>query len=229
MRLERLTRRWPRGWTAAGLLFFALACSRGNPLLSPRPDRLARVGPDSFDVRLETSRGPVSLRIRRDWSPLGADRFHYLVKNGFYDEARFFRVVDGFVAQWGLPANPALADPWQARTLSDEPVKSSNTRGRISYARGGPNTRSIQLYINLRDNVRLDSLNGFGFPPIGEVIEGMTAVDSLTSEYGGTRENRLEGPSQDSIRVAGNGYLVRRFPKLDYIKATRITREWRGR
>ena len=109
----------------------------------------------------------------------------------------------------------------------DEPVRHSNVRGTVSYARGGPNTRAVQLYVNLVDNVRLDTLNAFGFPPIAEVMVGMEVVDSLYSGYGGTRQERLPGPSQDSIRVAGNGYLDRAFPKLDLIQASRVIREWR--
>lgn len=166
------------------------------------------------------------LRARRTWSPQGVDRLHYLVRSGYYEDARFFRVVGGFVAQWGLNGRPPLDSIWQTRRFPDEPVKSSNTRGRVSYARGGPNTRSIQLYINLADNTRLDTINTFGFPPIGEVIEGMAVVDSLYSGYGGTRDNRLPGPSQDSIRIVGNAYLERNFPLLDRILKTRIVRKW---
>jgi peptidyl-prolyl cis-trans isomerase A (cyclophilin A) len=208
----------------AGLL---AGCAGGSPLLRPDPAELSRAAPDSFDVRFETTRGPFVLRARRDWSPLGVGRLYYLVRYGFYDEARFFRVVGGFVAQWGLPGRPPLDSIWQERRLPDEPVKTSNTRGRVSYARGGPNTRSIQLYLNLADNARLDTANTFGFPPIGEVIEGITVVDSFYTGYGGTRQNRLPGPSQDSIRVAGNAYLERHFPLLDRIQRTRIVREWR--
>ncbi|HET9515320.1 MAG TPA: peptidylprolyl isomerase, partial [Gemmatimonadales bacterium] len=137
-----------------------------------------------------------------------------------------FRVVGGFVAQWGLPGRPPLDSMWQERRLPDEPVKASNTRGRVSYARGGPNTRSIQLFINLVDNARLDTANTFGFPPIGGVIEGMAVVDSFYTGYGGTRQNRLPGPAQDSIRTVGNAYLDRNFPKLDRILKTEIIRSY---
>lgn len=207
-----------------GLAGLLAGCAGGSPLLSPDPAELSRAAPDSFDVRFETTRGPFVLRARRDWSPLGVDRLFYLVRHGFYDEARFFRVVGGFVAQWGLPGRPPLDSSWQERRLPDEPVKASNTRGRVSYARGGPNTRSIQLFINLVDNARLDTANTFGFPPIGEVIEGMAVVDSFYSGYGGTRQNRLPGPAQDSIRTVGNAYLERNFPRLDRILKTNITR-----
>ena len=200
-------------------------CS-SHSLENPNPSDLTRAAPDSFDVRFETTRGPFVLRARRHWSPQGVDRLHYLVTRGYYRDARFFRVVGGFVAQWGLNGRPPLDSLWQERRLQDEPVRSSNTRGRVSYARGGPNTRSIQLYINLADNVRLDTLNTFGFPPIGEVVEGMAVVDSFYKGYGGTRENRLPGPSQDSIRIVGNAYLERNFPKLDRILETKVLRKW---
>jgi len=209
---------------AAGL---ALGCAQRNPLLDPAPKELARAAPDSFDVRVESSRGPFVIRVHRAWSPLGADRFHYLVRSRYYDETRFFRVVGGFVAQWGLSGDSAVNAAWQGKSIPDEPVRASNTRGRVSYARGGPNTRSVQLYVNLVDNVRLDTVSTFGFPPIGEVVTGMDAVDSLTFEYGGRSNQRLPGPSQDSIRVRGNAYLARAFPKLDYIRTARIAREWR--
>ena len=197
-----------------------------HSLANPNPSDLTRAAPDSFDVRVQTTRGPFVLRARRNWSPQGVDRLHYLVTHGYYDDARFFRVIGGFVAQWGLNGRPPLDSLWQERRLQDEPVRSSNTRGRVSYARGGPNTRSIQLYINLADNVRLDTLNTFGFPPIGEIVEGMAVVDSFYNGYGGTRENRLPGPSQDSIRIVGNAYLERNFPKLDRILETKVVRKW---
>jgi peptidyl-prolyl cis-trans isomerase A (cyclophilin A) len=206
-------------------LVTAAACGR-NPLLAPRPSALASVAPDSFDVQVESSRGPFVIRAHRDWSPRGVDRFYYLVRNRYYDGNRFFRVVGGFVAQWGLSGDPKVNGVWNGRSIADDSVRASNRRGRVSYARGGPNTRSVQLYVNLVDNARLDTLNGFGFPPIGEVIEGMIAVDSLTFEYGGTRSDRKPGPSQDSIRVVGNAYLAREFPHLDWIRTARVTRRW---
>lgn len=211
--------------TAAAALLGA--CAKRAPLLTPSPKALSRAAPDSFDVRIESSRGPFVIRARRDWSPAGVDRFHYLVRSGYYDEARFFRVVSGFVVQWGLPALPAVAAAWEGRSIPDEPVKSSNLRGRVSYARGGPNTRGTQLFINLADNARLDSTNGFGFPPIGEVVEGMAVVDSFNAEYGGTNTDRKPGPSQAEIRAEGNVYLAREFPRLDFIRTARVVRSWR--
>ena len=211
-------------FAAAALV--ALACSGHSVLLAPMPKDLSRVGPDSFLVQLETSRGDVTFMAHRAWSPLGVDRIHLLIKNGFYDGARFFRVVPEFVVQWGLNGDPAVNRAWNNRNLPDEPLRESNVRGRISYARGGPNTRGVQLYVNLGDNRRLDTTSTFGFPPIAEVRAGMERMDSMFASCprvgpAGTC------PSQDSIRLQGNGYLDRVHPRLDYIRRARIVREWR--
>ena len=188
--------------------------------------------PDSFIVAFNTSRGRFDAMVHTDWAPTGADRFYQLVNDRYFDGVRFFRVVKNFVAQFGISGNPALNAAWRVRRMADEPVRHSNSRGTIAYARGGPGTRTVQVYINLRDNPRLDTLSGFGFPPIAEVISGMAVVDSLYSGYGegapasGARPGR-SGPSQDSIEVLGNRYLDRGWPKLDYIKSARVIREWR--
>ena len=188
--------------------------------------------PDSFVVRFETSRGPVDVMARKSWAPNGADRLYTLVANRYYDDARFYRVVKGFVAQFGLSATPAVTQAWRVRAIADEPVKHSNTRGTISYARGGPGTRTTQLFFNLVDNARLDTANTFGFPPIGEVIAGMSAVDSLYNGYGNAAPRTgatatASGPQQDSITTQGNAYLRRGWPKLDYVKTARVIKEWR--
>lgn len=198
---------------------------------SARPDMNVAV-PDSFVVRFETSRGPVDVMARKAWAPNGVDRFYTLVQSRYYDDARFFRVVKGFVAQFGLASEPSKTAAWRIRAIADEPVKHSNTRGTVAYARGGPGTRSVQLFINLADNARLDTANTFGFPPIGEVIAGMANVDSLYNGYGnaaprGGPTATASGPQQDSITRQGNTYLARGWPKLDYIKAARVVREWR--
>jgi len=159
----------------------------------------------------------VALVVHRSWAPQGADRFYALVHSGFYDGARFFRVVRGFVVQFGLPADPQLGRAWSSQPIPDDPVRRPNRRGTVAFASAGPNTRTTQLFINLADNLRLDAL---GFAAIGQVAEGLGIVDSLYGQYG-------ERPSQDSIRLQGDAYLSRAYPKLDQIRTARIVREWR--
>ncbi len=207
---------------------FAIGCAGRSPLRSPTPRQLAATAPDSFLVSFETSRGQFVVAAHREWSPLGVDRFHFLVRQGYYDGARFFRVVPGFVVQWGISGDPAINVVWDDRNIPDEPVRRSNTRGRVSFARGGPNTRSVQLYVNLGDNARLDTTGTFGFPPIGQVTQGMAVVDSMYPGYSCRRGSQGTCPSQDSIRAGGNAYMARILPKLDYIRRARVVREWGG-
>ena len=174
--------------------------------------------PDSYKVRFETSKGDFVISVTRDLSPLGADQFYTLVKSGFYDGARFFRVLPGFVVQFGIAADPATTAKWRDANLQDEPVKQSNKRGTITYAKGGPNTRSTQVFINLADNARLDPS---GFSPFGVVTQGMEVVDQFYSGYGEGAPNG-NGPAQSSAESDGNAYLIREFPKLDYIKKATI-------
>jgi peptidyl-prolyl cis-trans isomerase A (cyclophilin A) len=209
---------------AAGV---AASCAGHSALLSPTPRDLAWTGPDSFLVVFETSRGSFTVAAHRDWSRLGADRLHFLVTHGYYDGARFFRVVPGFVVQWGIAGNPALSAVWTDRNLPDEPVRQSNTRGRLAYARAGPNTRSVQLYVNLGDNRRLDTTSTFGFPPIGEVTSGLGVIDSMYAEYSCRRGSQGTCPSQDSLEAKGNAFAERVYPKLDFIKRARVVREWK--
>jgi peptidyl-prolyl cis-trans isomerase A (cyclophilin A) len=205
----------------------ALACSRRDaPPREPQRETAAPPqppavppppAPDSFLVALTTSRGPLALVVRRSWAPQGADRFYALVHAGFYDGARFFRVVRGFVVQFGLPADPQLGRAWSSQVIPDDPVRQPNRRGTVAFASAGPNTRTTQLFINVADNLRLD---GLGFAPIGQVAERLGVVDSLYAQYG-------ERPSQDSIRLRGDAYLTRVYPKLDQIRTATIVREWR--
>ena len=199
---------------------FALGCENRSAPPKAAGAVLAAPAPDSFLVALVTSRGPIVVIAHRGWAPRGVDRFYSLVRAGFFDDARFFRVVKGFVAQFGLPADPKVGQAWSTQAMPDDSVRHSNRHGALSFASAGPNTRTTQLFISLADNVRLDTYGGVGFPPIGEVVEGLAQIDSLNAEYG-------EAPSQDSIRLQGNAYLARVFPKLDYIKSARISREWR--
>ena len=185
--------------------------------------------PDSFLVTFETSRGSVDVMARKSWAPLGSDRFYKLVKDGHFDDARFFRVIKGFVAQFGLSGDPKVNRAWESRCIADEPVKHTNSRGTVTFANAGAQTRSTQMFFNLGDNPTLDTYEA-GFPPIGEVVTGMSVVDSLYSGYGdsapksGSRYGR-EGPNQDSLAKLGNAYLAA-WPKLDYIKTARVVREW---
>jgi peptidyl-prolyl cis-trans isomerase A (cyclophilin A) len=178
--------------------------------------------PDSFLVAFETTRGRFDVMAHTSWAPVGADRFYDLVRRSFYDSTTVFRVVKGFVAQFGISGNPKVSAAWRNRRLGDDRARENNTRGRVSYASGGPGTRTTQLFINYADNVRLDTLGGIGYPPFGEVVRGMEVVDSLYAEYGGAPSAR-----QDSISRLGNEYLRRNYPKLDMIRTARVIQEWR--
>lgn len=182
--------------------------------------RWAEISPDVYRVRFVTSRGPFVIRVRRAWAPWGADRFYYLVRNGFYDGTRFFRVLPGFVAQFGINGDPQIAASWKQRLFPDDTTRhQSNLQGRISFANAGPHTRNTQLFINLRNNPTLDK----NYAPIGEIVEGKSVVDSLWSRYGdGPPGGR--GPDQARIVAEGNQYLVREFPKLDYVKTARVVK-----
>jgi len=175
--------------------------------------------PDRFRVKLETTKGDIVIDVERDWAPLGADRFYNLVRIGYYDEITFFRVIDGFMAQFGISGDPRVSAAWRQARLEDDPVKQSNRRGTISFAMAGPHTRTTQLFINTSDrNVALD---GQGFAPFGRVSEGMEAVDALHSGYGeGAPGGR--GPSQGEIQRRGNAYLQESFPDLDSIKRASV-------
>jgi len=174
--------------------------------------------PDLFKVNLDTSKGPVVIEVHKDWAPLGAERFYQLVQSGYYDGARFFRVLPGFMAQFGIAADPQSTAKWKEANLQDDPVKQSNTRGMVTFATAGPNTRTTQMFINTGDNARLDSQ---GFAPIGKVISGQEAVESFFSGYGeGAPSGR--GPAQQLIEIQGNAYLEKDFPELDFIKKASI-------
>ncbi|MBW3660917.1 MAG: peptidylprolyl isomerase [Gemmatimonadetes bacterium] len=177
--------------------------------------------PPVFDVRFETTAGDFVVRARREWAPHGVDRFHDLVEDGFYDGTRFFRVVDGFVAQFGLSGDPARNERWRRRSIPDDPVVTHNDRGTVTFAMAGPDTRTTQLFINLVDNRRLDTM---GFAPIGEVVEGMDVVDRLHSGYG-EGAPRGEGPDQSRIHAEGNAYLDREYPELDHVRSAVVVDE----
>ncbi len=171
--------------------------------------------PAQFKVLLQTSRGDVTIEVTRAWAPRGADRFYQLVKDGFFDGAKFFRVIrspEPFMAQFGINGDPKVTQKWENANIQDDPVTQSNTRGMVSFATAGANTRSTQLFINYADNVNLD---GLGFSPIGKVTKGMEVVDQFYAEYG-------DDPEQPRIESEGNAYLEKEFPKLDFIKSAKI-------
>ncbi|MGB8222469.1 MAG: peptidylprolyl isomerase [Polyangiales bacterium] len=173
--------------------------------------------PDQYTVKLDTSKGPIVIDVRRDWAPNGADRFYELVQNGYYTDVAFFRVINGFMAQVGISGDPALNTEWREKRIPDDSVKASNSRGTVTFATSGPNSRTTQFFINFTDNSRLD---GMGFAPFGKVKD-MTPVDALYDGYGeGAPQGR--GPDQGLMQTRGNDYLRESFPKLDYIKSAKI-------
>lgn len=211
--------------TAAAMVVTLASCTaaappkpKPNPLLSP--STLTAKAPDVYKVRFETSKGPFVVEVHRAWAPNGADRFYTLVTNGYYDDVRFFRVVSGFMAQFGLHGDPNVNTAWRGATIPDDPVVESNKRGMVTFAMAGPDSRTTQIYINYVDNGRLDRR---GFAPFGRVIEGMEVVDALYSGYG-EGAPRGRGPSQERIGAEGNAYLIAEFPELDYVKSARIVK-----
>jgi peptidyl-prolyl cis-trans isomerase A (cyclophilin A) len=171
--------------------------------------------PGVYHVQLDTSKGLVDLEIHRDWAPRGADHFYELVHSGFFDDARFFRVVRDFVVQFGINGDPQTNQLWATAMLPDDPVKEHNVKGALTFAMRGPNTRSTQLFINLADNRK--SLDGHGFAPIGKVAAGMDVVESLYSFYG-DMPPMGQGPDPNLIQQQGSAYLENHFPRLDFIK-----------
>ncbi len=203
------------------------ACTRTPPLLHVTSDNVRMTSPDSFLVRYVTSKGPFDVIFHRDWAPIGNDRVYYLTRAKYYDGTRFFRVVDKFVAQWGMAGDTAVGNAWRPLRIADDPVKASNVRGTVTFASGGKNTRTTQLYINFRDNTRLDTASTGPYPPIGKVVSGMNeVVDSLYSGYG-EGAPRGKGPEQGRISREGNAYLAKEFAKLDSIVTARVIKEWR--
>jgi len=182
------------------------------------PASLNEKAPATYKVKFDTSKGAFVVEVHRDWAPNGADRFYNLVKNGFYNDARFFRVISGFMVQFGINGNPQLSKVWRDANIKDDPVKASNKRGMITFATAGPDTRTTQVFINFGNNAGLDDQ---GFAPFGQVISGMEVVDSLYAEYG-EGAPRGDGPDQGLVQSQGNAYLKNDFPKLDYIKSATI-------
>jgi peptidyl-prolyl cis-trans isomerase A (cyclophilin A) len=183
---------------------------------APAPQAAARQpdqAPDVYRARISTSKGPVEIEVHRSWAPLAADRFHELVRSGYYSDARFYRVVPGFVVQFGMAADPDVYAAWQTRPLKDEPARRSNTRGAVCFTgSAASDSRTTHVFINLADNPFLDTSSA----PFGQVISGMQVVDSLYAGYG-EHAPMGTGPEQQRLWREGNRYLAAEFPNLDYI------------
>jgi peptidyl-prolyl cis-trans isomerase A (cyclophilin A) len=178
------------------------------------PSLATKKAPETFSAHFVTTKGDFVIEVHRAWAPNGADRFYNLVSLGFYDDTRFFRAISGFMVQFGIPAEPAVASKWVEAHIQDDPPKQSNRRGFVTFAQTGmPNSRTTQIFINYGDNSQLDAAN---FTPFGRVVTGMNVVDSLYAEYGEGAPNG-NGPSQGRVQAEGNAYLDQDFPKLDRI------------
>ena len=208
-----------------GVLFLAMGCGQDQERSEAVPETVTtepaatedvavtEATPEEFTVVFETSAGTLTVAVQRSLAPHGADRFYELVTSGFYDDQRFFRVVPGFVVQWGMSGDPAVTAQWADARIPDDPVATSNVRGTITFAAtSAPGSRTTQVFINLGNNTNLDEM---GFAPFGRVVEGMEVVDAINAEYG-------QSPNQGEIRRAGNQYLNQEFPRLDYIRTARI-------
>ena len=190
-----------------------------SALTNPDKTAIAAPAPDSFRVAVETSKGNFTIVARRDWAPRGVDRFYHLVRLGYFDDVRFFRVLPGFMAQFGISGDPRVNAAWEPLTFEDDAVKQTNKRGSVTFAKTpAPNSRGTQLFINTVDNPNLDA---DGFAPIGEVVEGIAVLDSLYADYG-EGPPYGGGPDQGRMASEGNAYLARSFPKLDFIRRARI-------
>jgi peptidyl-prolyl cis-trans isomerase A (cyclophilin A) len=212
--------------------FTLVSCSKAGPTNNPPenkvplsvspgfddPAKLTEKAPETFKAQFDTTKGKFTVEVTRSLSPNGADRFYNLVRSGYFKDVAFFRVIPGFMCQFGIHGDPAVSAKWREANIADDPVKGSNARGTITFATAGPNTRTTQLFINFGDNTGLD---GQGFSPFGKVTEGMDVVDKINSEYGEGAPNG-RGPDQGRVQMEGNTYLKKDFPNLDYIKSATI-------
>jgi peptidyl-prolyl cis-trans isomerase A (cyclophilin A) len=201
-------------------MFAAVALVAGAAALAAQTDKLKNPAslneeaPATYKASFDTSAGPFVITVHRAWAPKGAQRFYNLVKNGFFDECRFFRVVPDFMVQFGINGDPSIQSNWANANLPDDPVTQSNKKGYVTFATRGKDTRTTQVFVNFKDNSFLDKQ---GFAPFGEVTSGMDVVEKITSQYG-------EKPNQGSIQSQGNAYLKAQFPKLDYVKKATIAK-----
>jgi peptidyl-prolyl cis-trans isomerase A (cyclophilin A) len=194
------------------------AAARGYDRALLHPALLKAQAPVTYEVKFITSKGDFTVTVTRAWAPLGADRFYNLVKHHFYDNATFFRVLNNFMAQFGVSAYPPVTAAWSKTEIKDDPVIQSNVRGYVTFATSGANTRTTQVFINFADNRRLDAM---GFSPFGQVTDGMSVVDSLYADYGEGAPSG-GGPDQEQIEKQGKPYLDKGWPKLDTIKSATI-------
>ncbi len=203
----------------ATLLLSVAACGTDQAREAGYPPASAeRQAPNVFQTRFETSKGQFVIETHRNWAPRGADRFYQLVESGFFDNTRFFRVVSGFMVQFGMHGDPEVNAAWDPLVIQDDSVRQSNLRGYVTFATSGPDSRTTQIFINLVDNPRLDEM---GFAPFGRVIQGMEVVDSLYAGYGDGPPSGF-GPDQTQIKARGNAYLEREFPRLDFVRTARL-------
>lgn len=226
--------RWGR-WALLLLMLLGSCTSAGERASSPTgvptdtqgsdanpelllPEVAHQRAPDTYRVRLETTKGTVLIEANRNWAPIGADRFYNLVRIGFFDDVAFFRAVENFMIQFGVNGDPAVNKVWSVATIPDDPLLESNLRGSLSFAQGGPNTRTTQLFINLKDNSELDDS---GFVPVAHVTEGMEVVDRLYTGYGELYP-KGRGPRFQLLNLQGNTYLKLHFPNMDYIRSAAI-------
>jgi len=199
----------------------AASARASDPPQLTKPALFTERAPDAFTAEFETTKGSFVIEVHRAWAPLGADRFYNLVKAGYYEDCRFFRVIDSLLVQAGISGNPKVSAAWASAVIPDDARKESNKRGTVTLASAGPNTRSTQFFINLADNSR--AFDRQRLAPIGKVVSGLEIVDALYSGYG-EGAPRGSGPDQSLARTEGNAYLAKSFPKLDYIKRATLSK-----
>ena len=193
----------------------------GGAARATQPAAAPAAAPAEFRVRLDTTKGAIVIAVHRAWAPQGADRFHQLVTSRYFDDSRFFRVVKGQWAQFGIAGDPALATAWRTRAIPDDPPSQSNVRGRVAFAFKDPGGRTTQIYISLRDNSYQDAQ---GFVPFGEVVEGMQVADALNSEYGENAGGGIRAGRQQPLFDGGNAWLDREYPRLDRLLHAAVMR-----
>jgi peptidyl-prolyl cis-trans isomerase A (cyclophilin A) len=208
-----------RAAAAAALCLIVYGCGTAEPPKKEAVKKTEDRAPEVYRVNFDTSKGPFTVEVTRAWAPRGADHFYDLVKTGFYDNARFYRVVRNYVVQFGIAADPSANRLWGATAIPDDPVKETNAKGTVTYAMRGPGSRTTQVFVNLKDNKALDK---DGFAPFGKVVSGMDVVESVYGFYGDMAP-RGSGPDPKLIETQGNSYLESKFPRLDFIKKATVT------